>query len=316
MALAYLDESKIPKYSVKQAAELTGLTLNQVRLWERRYHLVSPQRADNGYRLYTQEDLDILRYALYETQRGISIQVIAERVQSQRDEILQQTQKIRRVPLPQRLLSGEVNYPHNFNLMIEAIRIGDPLRFERYLVEAQAGHTFAESLQNVDLPVLAKIGDMTMDGSLNISGSHLASAVIRRRILSHVQNLGIPRSSNPVILACAPNDYHELGLLCCLMELTQRLIPTLYLGSNVPATEIQHYAPKIKPTAVLLSVIAPMNDSDAETYCQELKAHLLPHYPVAAGGYEAEKRQDLFEAHGIQVLKSVNDVLGWSAIFR
>jgi DNA-binding transcriptional MerR regulator len=109
MSLAYLDESKVPKYSVKQAAELTGLTLNQVRLWERRYHLVSPQRADNGYRLYTQEDLDILRYALYETQRGVSIQVIAERVQEQRDEILSQTQKIRRVPLPQRLLSNEVN---------------------------------------------------------------------------------------------------------------------------------------------------------------------------------------------------------------
>jgi DNA-binding transcriptional MerR regulator len=313
MTATLLETSQIPKYSVKQAAEMTGLTLNQVRLWERRYHLVEPQRASNGYRLYCQDDLDILSYALRETQKGVSIQIVAEQVESEREQILEKMRHKKNNALP-RILPDDAFRVPRLEQMLQSIQNGNSAQFEQLLVQAQAGRSFAESLRSVDLPVLARIGEMSMHGQLNLSASHLASAVIRRRILAHVQNLGLPHHAPPVLLACIPDDYHELGLLCCMLELTQKQIATLYFGANVPIAELEQYARKVNPPAILLSVVAPLRDSEAQKLVQNLQQGLSKIAPLAVGGYEAERRRHLFEHAGIKVFRQVEDILQWSYI--
>lgn len=311
-SLTTLPEHKQPKYSVKQASELTGLTLNQVRLWERRYKLVAPQRAQNGYRLYCQEDLDLLRYARNETQKGISIQVVADRVRDDRQGVLKQLREEKRITSRKIFASDPRRLP-NYDLMIHAVGNGDPLKFEHLLIQAQAGKSFAEALRTVDLPILARIGELTTRNEINIAGSHLASAIIRRRILAHVQNLGAPKGSRPVILACAPMDYHELGLLCCMLELTQQLFSTLYLGPNVPLTEISHYCDKVNPLAILISVIAPLEEEAARDMASQLAA-INKQVPIGLGGFEAERRRSIFEAAGLQCFKSIEDIMDWDVL--
>lgn len=44
-------------YTIKRAAELTGVPAATLRAWERRYDVVQPQRTDAGYRLYDDETL-------------------------------------------------------------------------------------------------------------------------------------------------------------------------------------------------------------------------------------------------------------------
>lgn len=314
MTTLTIEENETPKYSVKQAAELTGLTLNQVRLWERRYQLICPKRAANGYRLYSQNDLDILQYALRETQKGVGIQTVAEQVQTEREAILSKIQQKKTPATFKEIKADDAFQVPHLDKMLQAVQNGDPIQFERLLVQAQAGHTFAESLRTIDLPVLARIGELTSHNKLSISCSHLASAIIRRRILSHVHNLGIPKSNQSVMLACAPLDYHELGLLCCLLELTQELIPSVYFGANLPFSELSRYAEKAKPAAILLSVVAPMTDRDAQNLTNQIQTELLKIAPVAVGGYEAEKRRHLFEDAGIYVTRQVQDIFKWRPI--
>ena len=47
-------------YTIKRAAEVTGISVATLRAWERRYGVVSPQRSDGGYRLYGPEDVRAL----------------------------------------------------------------------------------------------------------------------------------------------------------------------------------------------------------------------------------------------------------------
>ena len=310
--LSKIPEYKLPKYSVKQASEMTGLTLNQVRLWERRYKLVSPERAANGYRLYSQEDLDILRYARQETEKGVSIQVLAEQVQKNRGEVLKYLREEKRIT-PRKIFASDPRQLPNYDLMIHAISNGDPMKFERLLIQAQAGKSFSESVRTVDLPILARIGDLTTRQKINLTASHLASAIIRRRILSHVQNLGLNHDEKPILMACAPGDYHELGLLCCLLEMTQQRKSSLYLGPNVPIEEIQNFSEKHKPAAVLVSMVAPLSDQQAEEIGESL-AKLSQKLPVGLGGFEAEKRREQFEAYGLTCFKGVESVMDWDVL--
>lgn len=302
----------LPRYSVKQASELTGLTLNQVRLWERRYKLVSPERADNGYRLYSRENLDILRYARQETQKGVSIHVIAELVHAQKKEILKQLRSDK-IITPRKVFASDPRRVPNYDLMVHSVANGDPMKFERLLIQAQAGKSFSEAVRTVDLPILARIGELTMRDEINISASHLASAVIRRRILAHVQNLGVQCGESPVLLACVPEDYHELGLLCSMLELTQQMRSTLYLGPNVPLQELFNYTDKLNPSAILLSIVAPMSDEVAEATATQLKK-LNKKVPVGLGGYEANKRHALFESKGLTCFKGVEEILDWKEL--
>ena len=39
-------------FTIKRAAELTGLPVATLRAWERRYGVVAPIRSEGGYRLY------------------------------------------------------------------------------------------------------------------------------------------------------------------------------------------------------------------------------------------------------------------------
>lgn len=306
-------EYKVPKYSVKQASELTGLTLNQVRLWERRYKLVAPQRAANGYRLYSQEDLDILRFARQETEKGVSIQVLAERMLNDREAVLKYLRNENTIT-PQKVFASDPRQLPNYDLMIHSITNGDPVKFERLLIQAQAGKSFMEAVHTVDLPILARIGELSMHNKINIAASHLAAGIIRRRILAHVQNLGLPEADHPVVLACIPNDYHELGLLCCMLALTQNMQSTLYLGPNVPLEEVKHYALKKSAKAVLISIIAPLAEEDVEAYTGEL-VKLNKRIPVALGGYEANKRAEFFQGQGLNCFKSVEEILDWPVLF-
>ena len=302
----------LPRYSVKQDSELTGLTLNQVRLWERRYKLVSPERAANGYRLYSRENLDILRYARQETQKGVSIHVIAELVRTQKQEILKQLRSEKRIT-PRKVFASDPRRVPNYDLMVHSVANGDPMKFERLLIQAQAGKSFSEAVRTIDLPILARIGELTMRDEINISASHLASAVIRRRILAHVQNMGVKCGDSPVLLACVPEDYHELGLLCCMLELTQQMRSTLYLGPNVPLEELSKYAEKLNPSAILLSIVAPMTEERAEATANQLQ-ELNKSVPVGLGGYEANKRRDLFESKGLTCFKGVEEILDWEKL--
>src|SRR3954466_3128887 len=47
-------------YTIKRAAELTGISVATLRAWERRYGVVHPQRSDGGYRLYGPDDVRAL----------------------------------------------------------------------------------------------------------------------------------------------------------------------------------------------------------------------------------------------------------------
>lgn len=302
----------LPRYSVKQASELTGLTLNQVRLWERRYKLVSPERADNGYRLYSRENLDVLRYARQETEKGVSIHVIAEQVSSQKQTILKQLRH-EKIITPRKVFASDPRRLPNYDLMVHSVANGDPEKFERLLIQAQAGKSFSEAVRLVDLPILARIGELTFRNEIDIAASHLASAVIRRRILAHVQNLGVKCGISPVLLACAPNDYHELGLLCCLLELTQQSRSTLYLGPNMPLDELLKYTDRLAPSAVLLSVVAPLTEDTAQTIAEQLQM-LNRKVPVGLGGFEADKRKAFFESYDLKCFKGVEDFLEWDVL--
>jgi MerR family transcriptional regulator, light-induced transcriptional regulator len=62
-----------PKFTIKAVASQTGIRPVTLRAWERRHEVLTPHRADNRYRLYSERDVAILRWLKSRVDGGISI---------------------------------------------------------------------------------------------------------------------------------------------------------------------------------------------------------------------------------------------------
>lgn len=60
-------------YNTKAVVQQTGVPAPTLRAWERRYALLSPVRAENTYRLYSERDIALVRWLKNRVESGISI---------------------------------------------------------------------------------------------------------------------------------------------------------------------------------------------------------------------------------------------------
>src|SRR3954470_11434673 len=62
-----------PMYNLKAVVQETGLKPDTLRAWERRYGLPDPQRTESGHRLYSQNDINMLKWLSMRQEEGMSI---------------------------------------------------------------------------------------------------------------------------------------------------------------------------------------------------------------------------------------------------
>ena len=68
--------------AIKDVAERTGLAAGTIRMWEQRYGFPEPQRSASGYRVYSDDDVAILRRVRGYRERGLSVPAALERARS------------------------------------------------------------------------------------------------------------------------------------------------------------------------------------------------------------------------------------------
>src|SRR2546423_14733242 len=65
--------SNVPLFNTKAVVQQTGITAPTLRAWERRYMILSPERAQNDYRLYSERDIAIIRWLKERVDAGMAI---------------------------------------------------------------------------------------------------------------------------------------------------------------------------------------------------------------------------------------------------
>ena len=78
--------SKSPVFNLKAVLQETGLIADTLRAWERRYGLPTPNRSAGGHRLYSQYDIETIKWLIARQAEGLSIsrgvQMCNERIAS------------------------------------------------------------------------------------------------------------------------------------------------------------------------------------------------------------------------------------------
>jgi MerR family transcriptional regulator, light-induced transcriptional regulator len=240
-------------YPIRAVSKLTGISLDTLRAWERRYQVVTPQRDDRG-RLYTEADVERLRLLNNAVERGHSIGRLAGLEDEDLRDLLADAgvavkDKIAAVPQP---VDRSAKVPRG---VIGAIRALDYAAAERELGLIAAVLTPRELVHSVALPLMNEIGEEWHAGRLSVAQEHMASSLLRNLMGSLIPLYRRTSTAGKLLFATTSGEHHEFGILLSAMLAVGGGLGIIYLGADLPAEEIVAAAQKTAPQAVVLGFV-------------------------------------------------------------
>jgi uncharacterized OsmC-like protein/methanogenic corrinoid protein MtbC1 len=235
-----------PVFNIKAVVEATGLPAATLRAWERRYGALAPGRTDSGYRLYSANDIATLQWLKQRVGEGMSISQ-AFALLSRSHKSLQPPPTADRQPdLRQGLTGGR-------EALLQALLQFDEGHADQVLGEAFAMYGLEPVAEHLIAPAMAQVGDLWHRGLASTAAEHFASNFLRRKLDAIIHAAPKAESSGLIVLGCAPNDWHELGLQLIHLFLRRRGFNSLYLGQNVPVDQFIEEMARLKPVMVIIA---------------------------------------------------------------
>lgn len=267
-------------YTIKRAAELTGIPEASLRAWERRYGVVTPHRSGSGYRLYDDESIAALSTMRRLVDDGWSPAAAA-------DAVLGGTAPPAPAPIDDGAADGGTHptrpaadtYTDQF---LSATARMDIVGIDESLDAAFALGSFEHVVDSWLFPALTAVGQGWVRGEIDIAGEHAASHAVHRRLSAAFDAAG-SRSRGPAVVVGLPSgSQHELGALAFATALRRNGHNVLYLGANVPPSSWHLAVTSHAARAVVLVVVTPEDREAAAAVAEHLATHELA--PVVCAG--------------------------------
>lgn len=293
---------KTPTFNMKAVVRETGIRPDTLRAWERRYGLPNPERTEGGHRIYSQRDVDTLRWLMARQEEGLSISHAVElflRLEAEgQDPILASgfgpAGEAVEGQLP--IVSGDTIQEMR-DAWLAACRTFDQQAADRILSEAFAMFP----LEQVCIELLQKgmslIGTGWYEGGTTVQQEHFASALAMQRLEALLAAMPAPSRPGKVLMGCPPDEEHTFSLMLLTVLLRRRGWDVVYLGANVPLEQLEATLAAVRPKLAIF--LAQQLVSAAQL--RDLADFLLDkQLPLAFGGWIFVKNpglQDRISGH-------------------
>ena len=260
-------------YPIRAVSKQTGISIDTLRAWERRYQAVTPQRDDRG-RLFTEADVQRLHLLRTAVEHGHAISQLAVL----KDEDLQTLIANPALVAPELSTAKKTrqNKPAiELDAVIAAIERLDYAEAERELALLAAVLTPRDLVHHVAQPLMQQVGEAWHEGRLSIAQEHMTSSLLRNLLGALVPLYRRTSPPSKVLFATPSAELHEFGILLAAMLTAGGGLGIVYLGTNLPGEEIVMAAHKTMPQAVVLGLIGA-NGAQAGIKEVQIVAEKLP----------------------------------------
>jgi DNA-binding transcriptional MerR regulator/methylmalonyl-CoA mutase cobalamin-binding subunit len=237
------------RYRIGTAARLAGLTTHAIRVWERRYGALTPDRSAGGARLYTEAEIERLRRLKRAVDRGHSIGQIARLPDAALSRLGGPTEP----PLTALRPENVQSFAEDF---VDAVRSFDLAGAERVLSRGRAVLAPRMFVMQLLGPALQRVGDAWAKGDLCVASEHVASVLVRDQAGALLREYGAEPDAETLVATTPAGELHEIGALLVAVTAAMRGFRVAYLGPNLPASEISEAVNRTGATIVALSVVA------------------------------------------------------------
>jgi len=233
-------------YPIRVVARMTGLSVDTLRAWERRYDAVTPERGERG-RVYTDGHVHRLKQLATLVEQGHPI----GRIAGLSDAALKKLRHDR----PAR---AEVARDRDTDLapLLNAVKRYELTAIDSLLNRYAVTVPPDQLIFAVVLPVLREIGARWEAGTLRPAQEHLVSSIVRSVLGGLLRTMPRPSSGPTMLFATPSGERHELGLLCGAVLAAAAGARVVYLGPDLPAADILHAAATCDADIVVMAATA------------------------------------------------------------
>lgn len=289
-------------FSIKDLENLTGIKAHTIRIWEKRYNLLSPERSDTNIRNYSITSFQKLLNISYLNNNGLKISKIA-------------SLKEEEIPIKVREMAsrGKVE-DHAINAFKVAMLNFDQVLFYNTYNNLLENKTFKDIFYSVFLPLLNEIGLLWQTNTITPAHEHFISVHIKQKILLNIerlQSLEPKPVSKTYVLFLPDNEIHDIGLLFVNYELRSKGYHTIFLGESVPMeslTDVLDYFDEI--TFVSYFTVYPIEE-DITSYLESFSDLLLKkkNSNLFLLGTQLADYSDKKLPKGISIYKSIENLV-------
>lgn len=250
------------RFQIRDLEEFSGVKAHTIRMWEKRYGLLRPERTDTNIRTYGMDELKAILNVAYLNQSGYKISRIASMSAAERDQLVREVARSKNE-------GGEV-----VNSLKLAMLSFDEVLFDAVTVKYRLAHGFSALVEQVFVPLLEHIGVLWQTNSICPAHEHFISCLIRQKILAAIDGLSVPAKHDPhvYVLYLPENELHELGLLYVNYLLRADGRRTIYLGQSVPGEDLDQVAALFNGPMVMVTLLMAFPQApDIPAYLQELR---------------------------------------------
>ena len=276
------------EYKIKDLENLTGIKSHTIRIWEKRYRILSPDRTDTKIRTYSDSELTHLLTVSMLNRNGIKISKIAKLSQEDMNKLLWDIK-----------VNKEPEYSMD-KLLLSLVSLDEEL-FKETLANLLETEGLEKTFTDHLIPFLDRIGIMWLIGSVNPAQEHFMSNLIRQKIISEIDKQEIPVSTEKSVLMYLPeHEWHEMSLLFYHFLLRSKGVPTFYLGQSLPYESLVECIEKLKPNYILSSWLTAVDEKLVVSYFKKLKSD-YPNLDVFAGGPQIKANSTALKKYIIEV---------------
>lgn len=217
-------------FSIKDLENLSGIKAHTIRIWEKRYNLLQPNRTDTNIRNYSLSSLQKLLNISYLNNNGVKISKIANLTE---DEIQNKAKE---------MASNFNTEDHAIGSLKMAMINFNPTLFNNTYNQLIETKSFSDVFYSVFLPLLNDIGLLWQTDTITPAHEHFLSTLIKQKILIHIESIPLVENNatnKTFVLFLPENEIHDIGLLFIHYQLRSKGYHSIFLGESVPMESLK-----------------------------------------------------------------------------
>lgn len=266
-------------YSIKDLERITGIKAHTIRIWEKRYNIVEPERSETNIRNYCDNDLKRLLNVSVLVHNGYKISHVAN---FKDEELSQKVLELNNINSSNK--SGQIE-----SLIIAMIEVDEP-KFENVLNSTIIKQGLENTLFEVLYPLLSRVGVLWQIGTISPAQEHFISNLIRQKLYAAIDGLPTETAvdAKTFLLILPEWEMHDIGLLVYNYLIRKKGHKTVFLGQGIPLQDVVAIKHQTNPDVIVTSFSAHVEENKMIAYLSDLSSSFR-NIPVYVCGIQQDR---------------------------
>jgi MerR family transcriptional regulator, light-induced transcriptional regulator len=261
-------------YTIRELENLSGIKAHTIRIWEKRYGLVTPQRTSTNIRTYCDTELrKILNVSLL-NRNGLKISKIARMSHDEINSVISRYSR-----------ENDSAEMHLENLVMSMVEF-DEYRFEQVLARSVIQFGFEDAVLRVLYPFFVRVGILWQTGSVNPAQEHFISNLVKQKFFAAIDalNTNEKATAGRFVFFLPEGELHELGLLFACYLAKKRGFRAIYMGQSMPFENLKDVLVNQQVDYMYVSLTSSFRGKDLDAYIRLLAGTFQK--PIFLAGYQ------------------------------